>query len=120
MNFLGMELQAVPPSVIHPPMSEKVIRAKKYLKRKAAKALELKNARETRRKSRRKGIDRSKVLEERGFGAHFDGESGEVISVITLADNGVVGQHHHVRLNLLRQALGTRRRQVQPHTDRAR
>ncbi|CAD5196871.1 unnamed protein product [Musa acuminata subsp. malaccensis] len=51
MNFLGMELQAVPPSVLHPPMSEKAIRAKKkYLKRKAAKAQELKNARETRRK----------------------------------------------------------------------
>ncbi|XP_019705156.2 nuclear intron maturase 3, mitochondrial [Elaeis guineensis] len=51
MDFMGMELQAVPPSVLDPPMSEKAIRAmKKYLKRKAAKALELKNARETRRK----------------------------------------------------------------------
>ncbi|CAA6664977.1 unnamed protein product [Spirodela intermedia] len=51
MNFIGMELQAVPPSVLHPPMSEKAIRArKKYLKQKAAKALELKNARETIRK----------------------------------------------------------------------
>lgn len=51
MEFLGMELQAVPPSVLHPPMSEKAKRAKKkYLKRKAAKAQELKNARETRRK----------------------------------------------------------------------
>ncbi|XP_072962245.1 nuclear intron maturase 3, mitochondrial [Typha angustifolia] len=51
MEFMGMELQAVLPSVLHPPMSEKAIRArKKYLKRKAAKAQELKNARETRRK----------------------------------------------------------------------
>jgi hypothetical protein len=51
MEFLGMELQAVPPSVLHPPMSEKVKRArKKYLKMKAEKAQELKNAWETRRK----------------------------------------------------------------------
>ncbi|GJN39012.1 hypothetical protein PR202_gb28102 [Eleusine coracana subsp. coracana] len=51
MEFLGMELQAVPPSVLHPPMSEKGKRArKKYLKMKAEKAQELKNARETRRK----------------------------------------------------------------------
>ncbi|XP_020109316.1 uncharacterized protein LOC109724798 [Ananas comosus] len=51
MEFMGMELQAVPPSVLNPPLSEKAIRArKKYLKRKAAKAQELKNARETRRK----------------------------------------------------------------------
>ncbi|MQM04416.1 hypothetical protein Taro_037216 [Colocasia esculenta] len=51
MDFMGMELQAVPPSVLHPPMSEKAIRArKKYLKQKAAKSLELKNARETVRK----------------------------------------------------------------------
>ncbi|KAG0475912.1 hypothetical protein HPP92_012753 [Vanilla planifolia] len=51
MDFLGLELQAVPPSILHPPMSEKAMRArKKYLKQKLAKALELKNARETRRK----------------------------------------------------------------------
>lgn len=51
MGFIGFELQAVTPSVLHPPMSEKAIRArKKHLKRKAAKALELKNARETIRK----------------------------------------------------------------------
>ncbi|XP_051198189.1 nuclear intron maturase 3, mitochondrial [Lolium perenne] len=51
MEFLGMEFQAVPPSVLHPPMSEKAKRARKmYLKRKAAEAQELKNARETRRK----------------------------------------------------------------------
>ncbi|KAJ8759619.1 hypothetical protein K2173_009266 [Erythroxylum novogranatense] len=49
--FLGMELQAVPPSVLRPPMSEKAIRArKKYLRQKEVKALELKNARERNRK----------------------------------------------------------------------
>jgi hypothetical protein len=51
IDFLGMELQAVPPSVLHPPMSEKAIRArKKYLRQKEVKALELKNARERNRK----------------------------------------------------------------------
>nr|CAB3471059.1 unnamed protein product [Digitaria exilis] len=51
IEFLGIEFQAVPPSVLHPPMSEKAKRArKKYLKMKAEKAQELKNARETRRK----------------------------------------------------------------------
>ncbi|XP_039060211.1 nuclear intron maturase 3, mitochondrial-like [Hibiscus syriacus] len=49
--FLGMELQAVLPSVLHPPMSEKAIRAKKkYLRQKEVKALELRNARERNRK----------------------------------------------------------------------
>ncbi|KAL6987235.1 Nuclear intron maturase 3, mitochondrial [Sarracenia purpurea var. burkii] len=51
IDFLGMELQAVPPSVLHPPMSEKAIRArKKYLRQKEVRALELRNARETNRK----------------------------------------------------------------------
>lgn len=51
INFLGMELQAVPPSVLHPPMTEKAIRArKKYLRQKEVRALELKNARERNRK----------------------------------------------------------------------
>ncbi|KAL9261228.1 Nuclear intron maturase 3, mitochondrial-like protein [Drosera capensis] len=51
INFLGMELQAVPPSVLRPPMSEKAKRArKKYLRQKEVKALELRNARETNRK----------------------------------------------------------------------
>jgi Type II intron maturase len=51
IGFMGYEFQAVPPSVLYPPMSEKAIRArKKYIKMKAAKAVELKNARETRRK----------------------------------------------------------------------
>ncbi|KAJ1260203.1 hypothetical protein BS78_10G214400 [Paspalum vaginatum] len=51
IEFLGIEFQAVPPSVLHRTMSEKAKRArKKYLKMKAEKAQELKNARETRRK----------------------------------------------------------------------
>ncbi|GLT51234.1 hypothetical protein SLA2020_246570 [Shorea laevis] len=51
INFLGMELQAVSPSVLHPPMSEKAIRArKKYLRQKEVRALELRNARERNRR----------------------------------------------------------------------
>ncbi|KAL9256569.1 Nuclear intron maturase 3, mitochondrial-like protein [Drosera capensis] len=51
IDFLGMELQAVPPSVLRPPMSEKAKWArKKYLRQKEVKALELINARETNRK----------------------------------------------------------------------
>lgn len=43
IDFMGMELQAVPPSVLHPPMSEKAIRArKKYLRQKEVRAIELK------------------------------------------------------------------------------
>ncbi|KAK9267034.1 hypothetical protein L1049_007391 [Liquidambar formosana] len=45
------EVLAVPPSVLHPPMSEKAIRArKKYLRQKEVRALELRNARERNRK----------------------------------------------------------------------
>uniref|UniRef100_A0A7N0SX43 Domain X domain-containing protein n=1 Tax=Kalanchoe fedtschenkoi TaxID=63787 RepID=A0A7N0SX43_KALFE len=51
LNFFGMELQAVLPSVLHPPLSEKAIRArKKYEIQKAARLAELKNAKETNRK----------------------------------------------------------------------
>ncbi|XP_058113683.1 nuclear intron maturase 3, mitochondrial [Magnolia sinica] len=51
MDFLGMEIQAVSPMVLHPPMSDKAIRAqKKYIKRKEARVLEMRNARETIRK----------------------------------------------------------------------
>lgn len=51
INFLGVELQAVPPSVLRPPMSEKAIRARKKCHRqKEVRALELKNARERNRK----------------------------------------------------------------------
>ncbi|XP_058748974.1 nuclear intron maturase 3, mitochondrial [Vicia villosa] len=46
IEFLGMELQAVPLSVLRPPMSEKAIRAhKKYLRQKEVRALEFRNAR---------------------------------------------------------------------------
>ncbi|XP_050387244.1 nuclear intron maturase 3, mitochondrial [Argentina anserina] len=51
IDFMGMELQAVPPSVLRPTMSEKAVRArKKYLRQKEVRALELKNARERNRK----------------------------------------------------------------------
>ena len=51
IEFVGMELQAVPPSVLRPPMSEKAIRArKKYLRQKEVRALELRNARERNRR----------------------------------------------------------------------
>uniref|UniRef100_A0A2N9GL33 Domain X domain-containing protein n=1 Tax=Fagus sylvatica TaxID=28930 RepID=A0A2N9GL33_FAGSY len=51
ISFLGMELQAVPPSVLRPPLTEKAMRArKKYLRQKEVRALELKNARERNRK----------------------------------------------------------------------
>lgn len=51
IDFLGMELQAVPPSVLRPPLSEKAIRArKKYLRQKQVRAMELKNARERNRR----------------------------------------------------------------------
>ncbi|XP_059668352.1 nuclear intron maturase 3, mitochondrial [Cornus florida] len=51
IDFLGMELRAVTPSVLHPPMSQKAIRArKKYLRQKEVRAIELRNARETNRK----------------------------------------------------------------------
>ncbi|KAB2631185.1 hypothetical protein D8674_008704 [Pyrus ussuriensis x Pyrus communis] len=51
IDFMGMELQAVPPSVLNPPMSEKAIRArKKYLRQKEVRVLELRNARERNRK----------------------------------------------------------------------
>ncbi|XP_009622396.1 nuclear intron maturase 3, mitochondrial [Nicotiana tomentosiformis] len=51
IEFLGMELRAVTPSVLHPPMSQKAIRArKKYLRQKEVRAMELRNAKETNRK----------------------------------------------------------------------
>ncbi|ERN07380.1 hypothetical protein AMTRI_Chr12g274910 [Amborella trichopoda] len=51
LGFIGMEIQAVPPSVLRPPMSEKAIRArKKYIKQRQARALEARNAYETRLK----------------------------------------------------------------------
>ncbi|XP_061345046.1 nuclear intron maturase 3, mitochondrial [Gastrolobium bilobum] len=51
IEFLGMELQAVQPTVLRPLMSEKAIRArKKYLRQKEVRSLELKNARERNRR----------------------------------------------------------------------
>nr|XP_043610968.1 nuclear intron maturase 3, mitochondrial [Erigeron canadensis]XP_043610969.1 nuclear intron maturase 3, mitochondrial [Erigeron canadensis] len=51
VHFLGMDIRAVTPSVLHPPMSEKAIRArKKYLRQKEVRLQELKNRRETNRK----------------------------------------------------------------------
>ncbi|XP_074276783.1 nuclear intron maturase 3, mitochondrial-like [Silene latifolia] len=51
ISFLGMELQAVPPSVLRPPLSEKAKRARqKFRRQKEVKALELKNMRERNRK----------------------------------------------------------------------
>ncbi|KAL8260546.1 hypothetical protein R6Q59_028499 [Mikania micrantha] len=43
ISFLGMDIRAVTPSVLHPPMSEKAIRArKKYLRQKEVRLQELK------------------------------------------------------------------------------
>ncbi|KAI4364354.1 hypothetical protein MLD38_020458 [Melastoma candidum] len=51
LEFLGMELQAVPPSVLNPPMTEKEVRArKKYLRQKEVQAQERRNARERNRR----------------------------------------------------------------------
>ncbi|KAK9664421.1 hypothetical protein RND81_14G040400 [Saponaria officinalis] len=51
IGFLGMELQAVPPSVLRPPISEKAKRARqKFRRQKEVKALELKNMRERNRR----------------------------------------------------------------------
>ncbi|KAL6534636.1 hypothetical protein OROGR_013311 [Orobanche gracilis] len=51
IEFMGMELQAVAPSVLRPPKTEKAIRArKKYLRQKEVRLLELKNKRERNRK----------------------------------------------------------------------
>ncbi|CAN8257212.1 unnamed protein product [Cochlearia groenlandica] len=51
ISFLGMYLQAVPPSVLRPPKSEKAVRAmKKYQRQKDVRSMELRNARERNRK----------------------------------------------------------------------
>ncbi|EPS64368.1 hypothetical protein M569_10408 [Genlisea aurea] len=51
IEFMGMELQAVAPSVLRPTLTEKAIRArKKYLRQKEVRLQELKNARERNRK----------------------------------------------------------------------
>lgn len=51
IEFVGMVLQAVRPSVLHPPMSEKAVRArKKHLRQREVEAMERRNARERTRK----------------------------------------------------------------------
>ncbi|KAK7299926.1 hypothetical protein RJT34_10755 [Clitoria ternatea] len=79
IEFLGMELQAVPPSVLRPPMSEKAIRArKKYLRQKEVRLLELRNARE---RNRRKlglkifGHVYKKIKQSNGFKFDFSIEN---------------------------------------------
>ncbi|KAK4790017.1 hypothetical protein SAY86_017321 [Trapa natans] len=93
IDFLGMELQAVPPSVLNPPMSEKAIRArKKYLRQKEVKLLELRNARERNRKKLGLKI-MSHVFKKlnRGaefkYDAHIENRVGEIFQ--TWADEAV-------------------------------
>lgn len=51
IDFMGMELQAVAPSILRPRKSEKAIRAhKKHLRQKQVRLMELKNAKERNRK----------------------------------------------------------------------
>ncbi|KAH6819356.1 RNA-directed DNA polymerase [Perilla frutescens var. frutescens] len=51
IEFMGMELRAVAPSVLRPPKTEKAIRAhKKHLRQKEVRLMELKNAKERNRK----------------------------------------------------------------------
>ncbi|CAN0890556.1 Nuclear intron maturase 3, mitochondrial, partial [Linum grandiflorum] len=86
MNFIGFGLQAVRPSVLHPPMSEKAIRArKKYLRQKEVKALELKNARERNRKKLGLKILRhvvKKAKQSNGFKSDFEAEIGNEVQQI--------------------------------------
>ncbi|XP_019090510.1 PREDICTED: uncharacterized protein LOC104734422 [Camelina sativa] len=76
INFLGMYLQAVPPSVLRPPKSEKAVRAmKKYQRQKDVRKLELRNARERNRKTLGLKIFRhvlKKLKQSNGF--KFEGE----------------------------------------------
>lgn len=76
INFLGMYLQAVPPSVLRPPKSEKAVRAmKKYQRQKDVRKLELRNARERNRKTLGLKIFRhvlKKIKQSNGF--KFEGE----------------------------------------------
>ncbi|XP_010490900.1 PREDICTED: uncharacterized protein LOC104768594 [Camelina sativa] len=76
INFLGMYLQAVPPSVLRPPKSEKAVRAmKKYQRQKDVRKLELRNARERNRKTLGLKVFRhvlKKLKQSNGF--RFEGE----------------------------------------------
>ncbi|GLT98197.1 hypothetical protein SLE2022_157130 [Rubroshorea leprosula] len=74
LNFLGMELQAVSPSVLYPPKSEKAIRAKKkYLRQKEVRALELRNAWEGNRRKLDISALSNRVLIS--FLAYFEGST---------------------------------------------
>ena len=93
ISFLGMELQAVPPLVLHPPMTEKAIRAwKKYLRQKEVRALEFKNARESNRKILRMKILQhvfKKLKQSDGFKFDFQIEN-EVQEIFRTWTNEVV------------------------------
>ncbi|XP_010552974.1 PREDICTED: uncharacterized protein LOC104823214 [Tarenaya hassleriana] len=93
INFLGMDLQAVPPSVLRPPMSEKAIRArKKYVRQKEVRALELRNARERNRKELGLKIFRhvlKKLKQSNGFKSEFRIENEVRVIFRTWADEVV-------------------------------
>ncbi|KAK3029576.1 hypothetical protein RJ639_038327 [Escallonia herrerae] len=84
MVFLGMEIQTVTPSVLHPPISEKAIRArKKYLRQKEVRLLELRSAKERNRKNLRLKIMShvfKKLRRSNGFKFDFqiEHEVGEI------------------------------------------
>ncbi|XP_024011696.1 nuclear intron maturase 3, mitochondrial [Eutrema salsugineum] len=79
ISFLGMYLQAVPPSVLRPPMSEKAVRAmKKYQRQKEVRRLELRNARERNRKKLGLKIFRhvlKKLKQSNGFRCEYEIEN---------------------------------------------
>ncbi|KAL0736646.1 hypothetical protein Bca4012_012856 [Brassica carinata] len=79
ISFLGMYLQAVPPSVLRPPMSEKAVRAmKKYERQKEVRRVELRNARERNRKTLGLKIFRhvlKKLKQSNGFSCEYEIEN---------------------------------------------
>ncbi|KZV18291.1 hypothetical protein F511_25395 [Dorcoceras hygrometricum] len=93
IDFLGMELQAVAPSVLRPPKTEKAIRArKKYLRQKEVRLLELKNAKErNRRKLGMKLLKHvfRKLKQRNGFEFEFQIEN-EVRQIFRTWGNEVV------------------------------
>lgn len=58
-----------------------------------------------------KGI-RERIVDS--WGAYLDGDGG-VRAGVGLVHDRVVGEHHDVGLDLLGDALGPRRRQLEPH-----
>ncbi|CAH2074334.1 unnamed protein product, partial [Thlaspi arvense] len=79
IKFLGMYLQAVPPLVLRPPMSEKAVRAmKKYERQKEVRRLELRNARERNRKKLGLKVFRhvlKKLKQSNGFKCEYEIEN---------------------------------------------